>query len=171
MTNPDTLHLALAICHGLSPPPNESNPVIIMAARMAYPSVETAWKSDVYVVLQILVSPNGDKGWPAVRSCPDITLTQFFTLYFRSLSPSLVLSSRQQKDKKNISGTVAHQGPKSRIYGLYMTRTAHNADARQINTRTKAVFSMQACYKPPRPFANGLESEPVCKRPEFPYGL
>ena len=42
MTNPDTLHLARVICHGPCPSPeNESNPVIIRAASIDYPSLET----------------------------------------------------------------------------------------------------------------------------------
>ena len=34
----------------------------------------------------------------------------------------------------------------------------HNAKTRQINAQTNVIFSTQSCYKPTRPFANGLES-------------
>ena len=48
---------------------------------MDYPSVESVWKPDAYVVLQILVSPNGDNGWPTDSpSCP-IGWSDFAVVY------------------------------------------------------------------------------------------
>ena len=82
---------------------------------MNYPSKETAWKSDAYALSQMLLSPNGDNGWSAVRSYPDIPLAQFSGVYFCSYSPGLAARSQLQ-NQKNISGLL-HK------CGLYMVRT------------------------------------------------